>query len=101
MNVVASSGWLEYLADGPNADLFAPVIENVSDLLVPTPGLYEVFKRVFQQRGERDALQALGAIAIRITGQETDSHSATETVYCRPMKEEQGGLWRTLWNTRT
>jgi predicted nucleic acid-binding protein len=24
MNVVDSSGWLEYFADGPNADFFAP-----------------------------------------------------------------------------
>lgn len=24
MNVVDSSGWLEYLAEGPNADFFAP-----------------------------------------------------------------------------
>jgi toxin FitB len=27
MNVVDSSGWLEYFADGPNADFFAPAIE--------------------------------------------------------------------------
>lgn len=35
MNVVDSSGWLEYFADGPNADFFAPAIENVTDLVVP------------------------------------------------------------------
>jgi hypothetical protein len=29
MNVVHSSGWLEYLADGPNADFFAPVGEDI------------------------------------------------------------------------
>jgi hypothetical protein len=29
MNIVDSSGWLEYFADGPNADFFGPVIENV------------------------------------------------------------------------
>ena len=28
MNVVDSCGWLEYFANGPNADFFAPVIEN-------------------------------------------------------------------------
>lgn len=28
MNVVDSSGWLEYFADGPNANFFAPAIEN-------------------------------------------------------------------------
>ena len=59
MNVVDSSGWLEYLADGPNADFFANSIQATADLLVPTLSLYEVFKRVLQQRGEDDALQAV------------------------------------------
>ena len=59
MNVVDSSGWLEYLADGPNADFFANAILATGDLLVPTLSLYEVFKRVLQQRGEDDALQAV------------------------------------------
>lgn len=59
MNVVDSSGWLEYFADDPNADFFAPAIENVEELIVPTLSIYEVFKRVHQQRGEGDALQAV------------------------------------------
>lgn len=59
MNVVDSSGWLEYLADGPNADFFAPAIQAVAELLVPTLSLYEVFKRVLQQKSESDALQAV------------------------------------------
>jgi predicted nucleic acid-binding protein len=58
MNVVDSCGWLEYFADGPNADFFAPAIENVSELVVPSISVYEVFKRVLQQRDESDALQA-------------------------------------------
>ena len=58
MNVVDSSAWLAYLADARNADLFAPAIEATSELIVPTISIYEVFKRVLQQRGERDALQA-------------------------------------------
>jgi len=57
MNVVDSSGWLEYLADGPNAGFFAKAIESSHDLVVPTLSVYEVFKRVLQQRGEGDALQ--------------------------------------------
>jgi predicted nucleic acid-binding protein len=59
MNVVDSSGWLEYLADEPNADFFAPAIENPKELIVPAISLYEVFKRVHQQRGEHDALKAV------------------------------------------
>ncbi len=59
MNVVDSSGWLEYFADGPNSGFFTKAVENTSDLVVPTLSLYEVFKRVLQQRGEGDALQAV------------------------------------------
>ena len=59
MNVVDSSGWLEYFADAPNADFFAPPIENTKELLVPAISLYEVFKRVLVQRGEDAALQAI------------------------------------------
>jgi predicted nucleic acid-binding protein len=58
MNLVDSCGWLEYLADGPNAGYFAPAIENTEKLLVPTVCILEVFKRVLQQRGEDAALQA-------------------------------------------
>ena len=59
MNLVDSSAWLEYLADGPNAGYFASAIEAPDDLIVPTISLYEVFKRVLQQRSESDALQAV------------------------------------------
>ena len=59
MNVVDSSGWLEYFAAGPNADFFAGAIEATTKLLVPSLSLYEVFKRVTQQRGEDDALQVI------------------------------------------
>jgi predicted nucleic acid-binding protein len=62
MNVVDSSGWLEYFADGPNADFFAPAVENTADLVVPTISVYEVFKRVLQQRDEGDALQAVAVM---------------------------------------
>ena len=44
MNVVDSSGWIEYLLDTPRADLFADAIENRASLLVPVIALYEVHK---------------------------------------------------------
>ncbi len=59
MNVVDSCGWLEYFADGANADFFAPAIEATAELLVPTLTLFEVFKRILQQRTEADALRAI------------------------------------------
>ena len=58
MNLVDSSGWLEYFADGRNARFFAPALEDTENLIVSTINIYEVFKRVLQQRGEDSALQA-------------------------------------------
>jgi len=62
MNIVDSSGWLEYFADGPNASHFAPAIEKTTQLLVPTLSLYEVFKRILQQREESQALQVIATM---------------------------------------
>ena len=62
MNLVDSCGWLEYFADGPNADFYALALEDPESLLVPTICLLEVFTRVLQQRGEDAALQAATAM---------------------------------------
>jgi len=58
MNVVDSCGWLEYFADGPNAEHFAVPLEDTSALVVPSTCIYEVFRRLLQQRGRTDALAA-------------------------------------------
>ena len=62
MNVVDSSAWLEFFADGPNARIFAEPLEQADLLLVPSVCLYEVFKTVLRQRGEPAALQAVALI---------------------------------------
>ncbi len=62
MNLVDSSGWLEYFADGKNADFFAPAILKADDLVVSVINIYEVFKRVLRQRGEDAAFQAVAAM---------------------------------------
>lgn len=62
MNVVDSSGWLEFFADGSNADFFAPPIQNTKNLLVPTLSIFEVFKRIAEQKSEHDALQAVAVM---------------------------------------
>ena len=69
MNVVDSSGWLEYFADETNADFFAPAIEAVSELVVPSISLYEVFKRILQQKTEDEALRA---VAVMMQGSVVD-----------------------------
>ena len=62
MNVVDSSGWLEYFADGPRAAFFTTAIEKPADLVVPTISVYEVFKRVLQQRDHGAALQVVAVM---------------------------------------
>ena len=44
MNVVDSSGWIEYFQNSKRADLFAAPIEARDSLLVPTISLFEVHK---------------------------------------------------------
>jgi len=73
MNLVDSSGWLEYFGDASNADFFAPAIEDVPNLLVPTICILEVFRRVLQQRDEKAALQVA---AIMQQGHVVDMDSA-------------------------
>jgi predicted nucleic acid-binding protein len=59
-NVVDSSGWIEYFADGPNADFFEAAIENASNLVVPSICIYEVFKRLLAEpNGEEMALRVI------------------------------------------
>ena len=64
MNVVDSSGWLEYFAGGTNASFFSPVVKATDTLVVPTVCMYEVFKRLLAQRGEESALQAIGIMSL-------------------------------------
>ncbi|MGO9993385.1 MAG: type II toxin-antitoxin system VapC family toxin [Steroidobacteraceae bacterium] len=74
MNVVDSSAWLEYFADGTNAAIFAKPIEATRSLIVPSLSLFEVFKRVTQQRSEDEALRA---IAVMEQGNVIDLDRAT------------------------
>jgi hypothetical protein len=46
MNIIDSSGWLEYFADGPNASFFSHPLQKTGDLVVPTITIYEAFKAV-------------------------------------------------------
>ena len=59
MNVVDSCGWVEYLAGGPNARFFAPVVAATDTLVVPTLCMYEVYKCVLDQFSREQALDML------------------------------------------
>jgi predicted nucleic acid-binding protein len=69
MNVVDSSGWLEYFSGSKNAEFFASAIEDTEHLLVPTISLYEVFKRLIQQVGTSAAQTNIGDM---VAGQVVD-----------------------------
>ena len=60
MTLVDSSGWIEYLTDGPLAEAYEERLER-PDLLVPTVVLYEVCKFMRREVSEEaaDAAAAL------------------------------------------
>jgi toxin FitB len=62
MNIVDSSGWLEYFSGGPNAEFFSSPLKDPTFLLVPVITIYEVFKVVLREAGENEALQAIAAM---------------------------------------
>ncbi len=59
MNLVDTSGWIEYFFSGPNASFFSGPIEATQELVVPTVCLYEVFKKVNLVADEARALRAI------------------------------------------
>ena len=64
MNVVDSSGWLEYFGGGKNASFFARPIQDIENLIVPTICIYEVFKRLLSLRDKEEALRAVGVMSL-------------------------------------
>ena len=62
MNLVDSSGWLEYFADGKNAEFFSPAIQDTKNLAVSTINIYEVFKKILEQKDENGALEAIAVM---------------------------------------
>ncbi|MCL4384892.1 MAG: type II toxin-antitoxin system VapC family toxin [Actinobacteria bacterium] len=58
MNLIDSSAWLEYFTDGNNAEFFAPVIENTTEVIISVINLYEVYKKVLSEKDENEAIQA-------------------------------------------
>ena len=62
MNIIDSSGWLEYYSDGPNAKYFLPPLNDTSSLVVPVFTIYEVFKVVLRESTENEAFQAVAAM---------------------------------------
>ena len=57
MNVVDSSGWLEYFSGSPLARHYFPYLEKKGELLVPTLVLHEVYRWIKSHRDEDEALK--------------------------------------------
>lgn len=60
MNLVDTSGWLEYLADTKNAKNYAEAIENTDELIVSSINIYEIYKKVLKEKDENTAIQIIG-----------------------------------------
>jgi toxin FitB len=55
LRIVDPSGWIEYLANGANADFFAPVIRDRESLIVPTVCILEVMRYVTRTENRQTA----------------------------------------------
>jgi toxin FitB len=64
MNIVDSSGWVEYLTKGANGPVFLPIVQDTQNLLVPTISIYEVFRRVLREMDAETALQITGVMSL-------------------------------------
>ena len=59
MNVVDSSGWIEFLGGGANAGFFAAAVTDTPRLVVPSIAVFEVCRWMRRELGERRALEAM------------------------------------------
>jgi toxin FitB len=66
MNLVDSSGWVEYFVEGKHATDFVKPIEQVGKLIIPTIITYEVFKYFIREVDEHHAWDVVSAMC---TGQ--------------------------------
>jgi len=91
LNLVDSSGWLEYFADGKNAGHFAPVVSNTERLIVSTINIYEVYKKVISEKDEDSALQAVAmmqqAKVIEVTASIAVQASKVSHIFKLPMAD--------------
>lgn len=106
MNIVDSSGWLEYFANGENASFFAPIIEDTEQLIVPVICIYEVFERMMTLRDENTALILIGdmhhgqiadltvTIALQAAKISTDLNIAmADSIILATARAHQATLW--------
>ena len=59
MQLVDSSGWIEFFTGGPLADEYARHLKDPDRVVTPTIVLYEVYKKIKRDRTEEEALSAV------------------------------------------
>lgn len=57
-----SSGWIEFVTDGPLAERYAGYLISRYQLITPTIVLYEVYKKIKRERREETALLFAGRL---------------------------------------
>lgn len=91
MNLVDSSGWIEYFTDDTNAKHFTPIIENTGDLIVSVINIYEVYKKILQKTDENYALTAIAlmqqAKVLNVTSQVSIEAARFNIKYKIPMAD--------------
>jgi predicted nucleic acid-binding protein len=77
LKVIDSSGWLEFFTDGPLAERYAFLLNDLSQIITPVIVLYEVYKKIRRERGEEAALVAAAQL------QKTQLIPVTDTIALR------------------
>ena len=62
LQVVDSSGWIEVLTNGPQAERFLEVLDDEKSLIVPSITIFEVFKWILREHSEAQAIQAIAVM---------------------------------------
>ena len=62
LQVVDSSGWIEVLTNGPQADTFLEVLADETSLIVPAITVFEVFKWILREHSEAQAIQGIAVM---------------------------------------
>ena len=83
INVVDSSGWIEYFQNSPRADLFAAPIEARDLLLVPTISLFEVHKVLSRSLSEDLVTRCLDVMRLGLVLDLTDKRAIAASKVAR------------------
>ncbi len=86
MNVVDSSGWIEFFQAGANGPIYKPVIEDRHNLLVPTIALFEVHKVLSRKLDEAIVTACLNVMRLGRVLDLTDARAVAAAKIARQHK---------------